>query len=552
MNRNPGKLAEREYDLVIIGAGIYGVCAAWDATLRGLSVAIVDRGDFCGGTSANPLKIVHGGFRYTQQFNFSRIRASSLERNVLMRIAPHLVSPLPFLIPTYGHGMQGKEVLSLGLLLYGTATFDRNRGIEDAGKRIPWGEVFSRQECLRHFPTLDGQGLTGAVAFYDAQMYSPPRLALSYLRSAVEAGADAANYVEVTGFLGDWDKVSGVRTRDILTGEEITIQGRLVLNTSGPWTGELLRHLDVSLREPVQYTKDLYLVVDRVISEKYALAVPSRNEGANGIVSRGRRHLFVIPWRGGSLVGSSHIPYKGGPDDWRVTEDDVQELIDEVNAAYPPLALTPQDVQTWNSGLVPCGNYYGEHSRVLDHERDHGLEGLVSVIGVRYTTSRGVAQAAVDLVLGKLGRSAPSSRTAETHIHGGDIQVFDAYLHRATEQRRHVLGVESIHALVRNHGSEHESVLRYIDEDSSWAEALGESQVIKAEVVHAVREEMAQKLGDVVFRRTDLGTAGDPGEAALRGCAALMATELGWDQMRTERELDEVRGSAPWRSRVFS
>ena len=552
MKRDPAKLADKEFDLVIVGGGIYGICAAWDAALRGLSVAIVDRGDFCGATSANPLKIVHGGFRYIQAANFSRIRASSFERNVLMRTAPHLVDPLPFFIPTYGHGMRGKEALTLGLTLYKLIVPDRNRGQGDPQKHIPWGQLFSREECLRLFPALDDRGLTGGLAFYDAQMYSPPRLGLCYLRSAVDAGAEAANYVEVTGFIHDRGRVAGVRARDSLSGEELEVRGKVVLNASGPWTDGLLRHLNVSLRRPLPVTKDLYLVVNRVLSYRYALAVPSRHREPTAIVSRGMRHFFIIPWRGRSLIGSSHALYEGSPDDFSVTEQDIHGLLNEVNEAYPSIGLTMDDVATWNSGLVPFGDFYGEHSRIIDHAREHGLEGLVSVVGVRYTTSRGVAKRAVELVLSKMGKGAPRSTTDETPIYGGRFEGFDGLLHEAVGSCPTDMSVEAVRSLLRGHGSEYRRVLMHLDEDRSLAETVGESATIKAQVVHAVREEMAQKLGDIVFRRTDVGSTGDPGESTLRDCAAVMAAELGWDQMTAERELDQVRKESPWPSRVYS
>lgn len=545
MQRDPAWLTRNEYDLVIIGGGIYGICAAWEAVLRGLSVAIVDRGDFCGATSANPLKIVHGGFRYIQHADVRRMRASSRERRVLMHIAPHLVYPLPFLIPTYGHGLQGKEILALALLVYDLIVSDRNRGVKDPQRRVPWGRVISKEECLQLFPALDRQGLTGGVIFFDGQMYSPPRLALSYLKSAVDAGANAVNYLEVTGFLRERSRVMGLKARDVLTGDDLEIRGKIVLNASGPWAEQVLRHLDLSLRSPLLVTKDLYLVVDRLLSEKYALAVPSRYKDPDAILSRGGRHFFIIPWRDHTLIGSSHVVYQGAPDEFTVTEKDVQELIDEIDGLCPPLALSRQDISMWNAGLVPFGDDYGKRSRVIDHAKDHGVEGLVTVIGVRYTTSRGVAANVVDLVCEKLRRKVPGSATAVTPIYGGAIEGFDEFRRRTTEQRPPALSVGVMHALLHNHGSHYQEVLKYLDEDSTLAETVGAPTVIKAEVVHAVREEMAQKLADVVFRRTDLGTAGNPGDSALRTCAALMAVELKWDETRVRKELDEVRKVFP-------
>ncbi len=552
MNRNPANLTQKEYDLVVVGGGIYGICAAWDAVLRGLSVAMLEKGDFCGATSANPLKIVHGGFRYMQAANISRIRASSRERNTLMKIAPHLVSPLPFVIPTYGRGMKGKEVLSLGLALYNTVVFDRNSGQNDPSKRIPWGALFTKDETLRVFPALDPNGLTGAVAFYDAQMYSPPRLAMSYLRSAVEAGADTLNYAEVTAFLGDERRVRGVRARDVLGGGEFEVRGKVVLNATGPWSPHILRPLGIALKHPLIVTKDLYLVANRSLSEKYAIAIPSRHKEPTAIVSRGMRHFFVIPWRGRSLIGSSHVIYDGNPDEFRVTDKDIEELMDEVNESYPALNLTRDDITFFNSGLVPYGDYYGEHSRVIDHASDHGVEGLVTVTGVRFTTSRGIATKIVDLAAKKIGKPVPKSMTDTTPVFGGEIGRFEDFVDSVVSERPHGLGEGVLKPLLRKYGSKYGEVLKYAVQNLMLAATLGESTVTKAEVLYAVREEMAQRLGDVVFRRTELGTAGHPGDTALRDCANLMAAELGWRQARIEQELDEVNRVFPWRSHVYS
>ena len=545
MIRDPSCFARDEYDLLVVGGGIYGICAAWHAARRGLSVAVIDKRDFCGETSANPLKIVHGGFRYMQHANFSRIRKSSHERKVLMQMAPHLVDPIHFLIPTYGYGMQGKAILRLGLFAYNLVVFDRNRGLTDRQKHIPWGEILSREDVERQFPELDPTGLTGGVAFVDGQMYSPPRLAYSYLRSAVDAGAGAANYLEATGFLRDGQRVAGVHAQDLLNGDEFDIRARVVMNTTGPWIPKLLRQLDIRLKKPLQYTKDLYLVVDRVLSDRYALAIPGMEKDPDAIVSRGARHYFVIPWRGRSLVGSSHEIYEGSPDEFEVTEDDVSALLGEVNKACPPLALTRDNIVMLNYGLVPAGDYYNDTSRIIDHSRDHKIDDLITITGVRWTTSRGVAGQAVDLAMAKIGKAPVAASASSPSLYGGDIEIFPDFLREAGRQCPEQMDECAVNNLLRHHGSQYRDVLNYVDENPALVATLGESPVLQAAVVHAVRDEMAQKLGDVVFRRTDLGTAGHPGEAALRDCAELMAAELGWDPARIDQELDEIKQEFP-------
>ena len=217
MTRPWADLADKEYDVVVVGGGIFGACAAWDAALRGLSVLLLERGDFGEATSANAYKFVHGGMRYLQQLDLVRLWESSDERSALLRIAPHLVYPLPIAMPTYGHGMRGKEVLRAGFAAYELLTARRNRGIQDARRRIPRARFLSRDAILGEFPDLPTDGLTGAALFADAQVYNMPRLTLGFVRAAQEAGAAAVNYAEVTRFVQDGGRVAGVEVHDIRT-----------------------------------------------------------------------------------------------------------------------------------------------------------------------------------------------------------------------------------------------------------------------------------------------------------------------------------------------
>jgi glycerol-3-phosphate dehydrogenase len=385
-------------------------------------------------------------------------------------------------------------------------------------------------------------------------MYNPPRVALSVLKSAVEAGAAAANYVEVAGFRRRGDRVCGVEARDLLTRDSFTIRGRMVLNAAGPWAEGLIQvGLGLPLTPPCTYSRDACFVVGRPWSSRYALAVQGRTRDPDAIVSRKARHLFIVPWRDYTLVGVWHVVYEGDPGRFTVTEEDLQGFLDEVNDAYPPLALKRTDVSLWNAGIVLFGENepgathlsYGKRSRIIDHVKQHGIEGLVSLIGVRYTTALAEADKAIALVFSKLGRTPPKSATALTPIYGGEIERFGELLDGALAERPHGLADEVLRSLVHNYGSEYRRVLSYVRENPDWGEALGGSKVIRAEVVHAVREEMAEKLGDVVFRRTDLGTGAHPGEEAIATSAELMAAELGWGSDRTQAEIEEVEGVFP-------
>lgn len=550
MKRNLPALTEREHDLLIIGGGIFGACAAWDAVLRGLSVALIERGDFASATSANSFKMIHGGIRYLQHGDIVRLRQSSNERRAMLRIAPHLVHPLPIAIPTFGRGMKSKSVLRAGTRLYDWTACDRNRGIKDPSRRIPAGRCVSRQQVLDLFPGLKDPALTGAVLFHDAQMYNPSRLVLAFLQSATSEGAVAANYVEATRFLRKGDRVTGVEARDNLTDNALSISAKIVLNAAGPYAETMLqRGADLVLKSTGTYSRDACFVVKRRLVGDCSLAVLGRTSDPDAVFARGARHLFIVPWREYTLVGVWHVVHEGSPDDFTVTDAELQAFLDEVNTAYPTFGLELSDISMWHAGLVPFGENkpgetnlrYGKRSRLIDHAREHGLDGLVTLIGVRYTTARGEAANAIDLVARKLGKTSPKPTTHCRPIHGGHIDNIESFTREAVRSCADGLVEESIRALVRNHGSAYHEVLSRVEEDTRLADVIGSSSVLKAEVVQAVREEMAVKLADVVLRRTNLGPVTHPGDEALETCADLMAAELGWSESRRRDNLAETK-----------
>lgn len=561
MRRDLAELASREHDLVVVGGGIFGVCAAWDATLRGLDVALLERDDFAHAASAHCFKMIHGGIRYLQHADLPRVRQSARERRILLRVAPHLCRPLPILVPTYGHGTRGKELLAAGMKVYDWLTFDRNRGIDDPACRIPPARFLSRGEALARFPGLERPDLTGGAIFHDGQMYSPARLALAFLRAAVDRGARAANRAEVTGLLRRGDRVHGVVVRDRDDGSEHEVRGRMVLCAGGGWSdGLLAASLGRSLEPRPTFSRDAYFVVRRELSSELALAVSGSTRDPDAILSRSARHLFLVPWRGCTLVGVWHRVWDASaPRDPRVEDEELERWIGEVNGACPELRVRPDDVALVHCGLVLFGENrpgasdlsYGKRSRLVDHARDHGVQGLLTLLGVRYTTARGDAARAVDLACARLGAASSRCRTADTPVHGGDVASVggvEALEREALARRPAPASEAAVRALVRNHGTAFERVLALGRVEPELLAPLPGSDTLGAEVAYAVREEMARTLEDVVFRRTDLGTTGFPGDAALDGAADVAAAELGWDEERRKREREAVLCRFPQRA----
>lgn len=548
MKRTVAALAEREFDVAIVGAGIFGACAAWDAAQRGLSVALIERDDFASWTSANSFKLIHGGIRYVQHGDIKRVRESSNERRAFLKVAPHLVRPLPIVIPTYGHGMKGKEVLRVGMGIYDLLTPDRSRGIRDPLRKVPFSSTVSRRDVLELAPGLPTSGLTGGAVMHDGQMVNPPRLVLAFVQQAVGAGAVVANHVEALGFERDGKAVTGVRFRDRLTDQEGTIRARVTINAAGPYADLLLNAgLGEHGTKRGPFSRDACFVIPRTLFDgERALAVQGATRDPEAHLSRGERHLFFAPWHGNTVVGVWHRVWDKDPNSLYVSDSELQSWLDEINAAYPSFGLTLSDISRVNCGLVPFGENeegatdlkYGHRSNLIDHSRVDQVDGLITIVGVRYTMGRLEAERALDLAFEKLGQTAPACRTAVTPVKGGDIPSLADWQEWVQAEGPEDSPPEARAALARNHGSNAGEILNYGRTDASLLETIAGTNTFRAEVVHAVRHEMAHTLADVLLRRTDLAPARNPSDEAVRECAELMARELGWDEARIRAETE--------------
>jgi len=552
MKRDLNKLAQITYDLVIIGAGIYGVAAAWDASLRGLKVALIDKDDFGAATSSNSLKTIHGGLRYLQQLDFKRMRESIRERMVLMRIAPHLVYPLRVVMPTYSYKMKSRLAMMAALTANDIVGFDRNK-LADPHKFMPSGFTVSKKKVQDYIPCYTKYNLNGGAVWYDCQCYNTERLLLAFVLSAVEKGADAANYLQATGLLRDGNRIIGVKAIDRISGRELEIRASMVVNNAGPWVDAVLGQLNGKLPEPkFKLSSAMNLVVKRKLFPDNAagLSGPYQYIHPDGSVYKAHRILFFSPWRDYTIIGTNHLAVTAEkPDGYKVTEQEIADFLNAVDQAYPGVNIKREEVTLAYYGFLPMSQQNpqtGEvnlekHYKIYDHKITDNVQGLITVIGVKYTTARDVARKTVDLVLSKLNRTAPPCSTEETRLYGGSIERFKDFLEGNIQSKPHDLDRSVMAHLSYNYGSRFTDILDYSAIDAAWLEKIPNSdEVLRAEVLHGVREEMALKLADIVFRRTDLGSAENPGPQALRACAEIMAQELGWDRARVEKEIDET------------
>ncbi|MSO30873.1 MAG: glycerol-3-phosphate dehydrogenase/oxidase [Acidobacteria bacterium] len=534
MQRDPDALIGRTFDLLVVGGGIYGLTIAYDAAQRGLSVALVERADFGSGASFNHLRTIHGGLRYLQTLDVARARESVVERRVLATIAPHAVRPIPFALPLYRSMARGITVMRAGFILDRLLGFDRNRDVMPS-HQLPAGRVVSG-DALRRFPGLHRRGVTGAAVWYDYVTTEADRLTFSFAIAASQHGAVLANHLEAVALVVDGRRTVGVRARDAIGGRDLDIAARVTVNATGAAVDRLLEPAGASTRIPM-------LKVMNLVTERDA------DEAALGGRTAAGRSLFLVPWRGRAVFGTWQAASLCRPEDTGIVEADVVAFIREINEAFPSIDLRPNDVTMIHRGIVPAVTSNGRvslegHEHVHDHasEGTGGLEGLMSVVGTKYTTARGVAERVTDRVLTKLQRPAVPCRTATVVLPGGDIKDVAATVADARRDSGAGLPSETIPHLVAAYGSRYRQVVALCEGQPDLTSRLAESSpVIGAELVWAVRHEMAVTLADAVVRRTPLGALGYPGDMAVDRAADLIAGTLGWSHDRQRSEVAALR-----------
>ncbi len=539
MRRDLAALTAREFDLLVVGGGVYGAFAVWDATLRGLSAALIDRADFGSGTSFNSAKTIHSGVRALQTGNLVLLRRFARERRALMRIAPHLARPLPCVLPAGGGITRHRLLLRAYFALSDRLT--RDGGVDgaaaDPAGRLPPSRLLSRDECLRLNPLIDPGGVTGGIEWFDGQMHNSDRVHFSAIASAVERGAVAANYVEAAGAMTHGGDVAGVRAVDRLSGDSLEIRARVVLNAAGPWAPELNGCLTARAADALCPR----------LSKAMNLVIPSPLPGPHAVAgSAAGRLFFVAPWRDVAIAGTSHDRYAGGAGALGLDRTEIERFIGELRAAFPGLPLAMGDIRLVHRGLLPAvadgdGLQLATASAVVDHRRD-AIHGLISLIGVRYTTARATAERAVDAAVDQVGRTVDRCRTATTPLAGGDIPDVDAFVRAAAADNGSPVLAEVRRRLARTYGTRHGALVEHLSASPGDRAPLGATCGVTAgEVRHAVREEMAVRLSDALLRRTEAGSAGDPGDDAVTAAARVMAEELGWTAAQMQTEIADLR-----------
>ncbi|MGB2715227.1 MAG: glycerol-3-phosphate dehydrogenase/oxidase [Vicinamibacterales bacterium] len=496
------------YDLAIVGGGIIGSGIARDAALRGLQVALFERRDFGSGTTAASTRIVHGGLRYLQMLDFRLVRLDLRERETLLRIAPHLVRPLEFLIPFYENDRTSAFKLRAGLALYDALSFDKSL---PSRRWLPAAEARTIDFALRR------SDLRGAAAYYDARVDSPERLTLENVLDAENHGARVFNYCEVVR------ATPHVRVRDTLDGTEVDVNARVIVNATGAWMEPTTERFTGRRLGRIRTTKGIHIVVPPLAD--HALVLYSQVDG---------RLLFAIPRGGLTWIGTTDTDYPGDPADARATAGEVQYLVDSVQRPFPN--LTANHVLFTTAGVRALVRQGGRESSVSRmHKVVEGPpaapRGVISVLGGKITGYRAIAEDATDAVCRRLGARNRTSSTADTPLPGA----------RTVEDRKRPVNSAHDH-LDELYGTRAAEIRALAQSTPELARPLSPKYPeIGAEVVFAVRFEHCTRLSDFLRRRTLLGTTDDQGWEAAAAAAELMANELGWSRSRIEEETTAYR-----------
>ncbi len=506
------------FDVVVIGGGVVGTGIALDAATRGLSVALVEQRDFSSGTSSRSSKLIHGGLRYLEQFNFGLVREALQERSLLMeRLAPHLIRPVSFLYPLTHHVWE-RAYVAAGVTLYDTL---------GGASHLPRHQHLTRRGALRLVPSLRPDALTGAIRYWDAQV-DDARHTMSLARTAVRYGAAVANSARVIGFLREGERVVGVQVRDLEGGKDVDVRARQVVNATGVWTDDIQKLVGRG-RIRVRSSKGIHLVVPR-----------DRIHADSGLILRTETSvLFVIPWGRHWMIGTTDTDWDLDKSHPAASATDIQYLLDRANRVLRT-PLTHEDVEGVFAGLRPL--LYGESEATSQLSREHAVgqtvAGLITIAGGKYTTYRVMAKDAVDAVARNLDRRVPESVTE-------DVPVIGAAGYHALWNQRHDMARETglhvarIEHLLNRYGTRASEVLDIMADRPELGRPLPSSDdYLEVEAVYAASHEGALHLEDVLARRTRSSIESwDRGVAAAPVVAQRMAEVLDWDDDAISREV---------------
>lgn len=506
MTRHPLRLTQDAYDVLVVGAGIHGLFAAYDAAQRGFRVAVVDRADIGGGVSANHQRTVHGGLRELQSGNLKKVRVQIAERRTWARIAPALLRPLPFLIGTYRTPRRSRTAVRAGFAAYDLLARRRNDGVTPE-LHLPKGRLESAAATRRLFAGIREGGLSGGAMWYDYQTSYAERLTFAVADAAVAAGATLVNYIAVDG---PDARRAGVRATDTLSGDSLEIAAKVVIFAAAEGLPGLHAAFGLAAAPPLLHAMNV--LVDRPAMDMAHVAASSSG-----------RMLTAVPWRGYVLVGTAQGAQEAAPGT-RATEADIDAFLAEANAAFPKLKVSRADVRLVQEGLVPASLRGGRLDLLPDFDvrQDASHPSCISIIGAKYTTARLAAERAVDRAARVLGQPARRCRTAVAELPHAGIADVEGQLIETARELGCDLALETQRHLGRWYGDAAAGVLRYAHA-SRWglAPVAADTAVLAAEIAYAREHLMAMTVDDAIYRRTALGGTGRVPPETIAAAAAV-------------------------------
>jgi glycerol-3-phosphate dehydrogenase len=525
MKRDFDAIAREKFDLIVIGGGIIGTGIARDASLRGIKTLLLEKEDFGYGTTSRSSRLIHGGLRYLRLFEFHLVQQDLHEREVLLKIAPHLVHPFPFIIPITS--LYYRVALSVGVRLY---------DVMASGKSMPFHQHLSRREALDMEPELEElKGLTGAILYYDCQAPFTERLGIENVLCATEHGATIINHAQLTGFLRDGNDVCGIEVLDCLSGEVYKVKARLIVNAAGHWVDCVRDLLRGGPASTVRRTKGVHLLTPKLSQKALVLFSPIDN-----------RLFFVMPWLDYTLIGTTDTDYSGDLDAVCAEEKDVAYLLQGVRQVFP--RLREEDILYTIAGLRSLAHIGGEkpsditrEHKVLDHKQRDGIEGFISVLGGKITAYRAVAKDAVDMVCHKLGMKVKCT-TAEVPLPGSPAVSQETVAQAAKDSG---LPVETVSHLASLYGSCFSQVLELVRRDKRGGQRIcPHCPDVLAQVEHSVKQEGTLTVSDFLLRRSAAGLSSCQGLDAVETVAKEMGRVLGWSKTEQQQQVEAYRAQA--------
>ena len=533
MKRDFDQLKQGPFDVLVVGGGIYGIWTAYDLSLRGYKVALVEQADWANGASSCSSKLLHGGLRYLEHYEFGLVRKSLRERNRLWRLAPHRVKPLKFLVPVYKQSRVGLTRMRLGLWLYDLLS----TGPQPVEKR----HSFSRSEVESAYPFLNANDLCGAVMYGDGQM-DDARFAIEVLSGAVAAGCVAVNYAAVTDWVRSGNRYEGALVKDEINNTELEVRANVVVTATGPWLNQLF-----ASPEKVRCTKGVHILLP-ALPVHHAMLLTARSDG---------RVFFVIPWYGRTMVGTTDTDFNGDPDQVQVEPDDVAYLLDELNHALKVNYKTEDIVGAFAGLRALKPNKNKSPSKVT---RDWGVqrdgENMFLSIGGKFTSAREDAERLVDRVVGSTAVRSPSvqpsksERTSDRSFPWAPSEPFAGWCDRKQiELVEAGFDGETAKTSVFRFGTNVERLIALAKNEQALADRLCEAVPFsRAEVVLIAEKEMVVTLIDLLRRRMPLAILSPLSDSVLTDAASLAARVLDWSEDKQERLIQEFKqASVVWR-----